>query len=114
MLSLNENKDILVASSNVFPIYPVNRFNTPVTQLAQEAGDGWFSDTPEQYGLESLFESKVDENGLIKPKNVPTVLLYGGDLFMKNMDILMRINLEARPTMVCGSNMHQMVAGLRI
>lgn len=71
MLDMDENKDILVASSNVFPIYPENRFNTPVTQLAQDAGNGWFSDTPDQYGLESLFEPIVDEHGLIKPKNVP-------------------------------------------
>ena len=71
MLEMEENRDIQVASSNVFPIYPSDRFNTPVTQIAQDAGTGWFSDTPKNYGLESLFEPTVDDNGLIKPKNIP-------------------------------------------
>ena len=71
MLDLDEKKEILVASSNAFPIYPEYRFNTPVTELAKAVGNGWFSNTPEYYGFESLFRKEVDEHGLMKPNNIP-------------------------------------------
>ena len=70
-LESKENQDILVASSNVFPIFSANRFDVPATQIAQNTGAGWFSDTPDYYGLEDLFESDLDANGLVKPRNVP-------------------------------------------
>lgn len=70
-LESKESQDILVASSNVFPIFPANRFDVPATQIAQNAGAGWFSGTPDYYGLEDLFESDLDENGLVEPRNVP-------------------------------------------
>ena len=71
ILDMEEYEDIFVASSNVFPIYPSNRFNSSLAEIVQEAGTGWFSDTPDQYGIEHLFDISLDENSLITPHNIP-------------------------------------------
>lgn len=68
---LNENIDIMVASSSVFPILTASERKIPIEQLRQRAGTGWFAETPPIYGLDYLYESCLDDEQLVKPKNIP-------------------------------------------
>jgi len=68
---LNENTDIMIASSSVFPIFTASERRIPIEELRQRAGTGWFAETPTIYGLDHLYESCLDDEQLIKPKNIP-------------------------------------------
>jgi hypothetical protein len=68
---LSTNPDALVASSSVFPIFTRSERGMSIEYLQEREGAGWFSDVPETYGLDFLYEPHLDEEGLIVPRNVP-------------------------------------------
>lgn len=68
---LKKDSTAMVGSSNVFPIFSKDERLLEIKTLQKNTDPGWFASTPEKYGLDHLYESNVDDQGLIKPRNIP-------------------------------------------
>ena len=68
---LSKDQATLVASSSVFPIASKAERLLEIDELQKNTNPGWFTDTPEKYGIDQLFENDLDDQGLINPRNIP-------------------------------------------